>query len=472
MPRTCLSIILAAGEGTRMKSATPKVLHKVAGLPMLAHVVAAASRAGARKTALVIGHGASAVAKAAASFAPRADIFVQEQRLGTAHAALAARAAIEEGFDDILVMFGDTPLVAVDVLDRARERLAEGNAVVVVGFRTDRPAGYGRLIETSGHLTAIREDKECSDAEREIRFCNGGLMAIAGNQALGLLDQIGNDNAKSEYYLTDIVEIAHRAGLKVAATEAPFETLLGVNTLVELADAEALWQRRRRREAMLAGVALHAPDTVHFAYDTELAGDVLIEPNVFFGPGVTVASGAVIHAFSHIEGATIGPDCHVGPFARLRPGADLGTGAKVGNFCEVKNAAVEAGAKINHLSYIGDARVGAGANIGAGTITCNYDGFGKFETDIGAGAFIGSNSALVAPLSIGAGAYVASGSVITDAVPADALAFGRARQKTLPERGRMLRERLLSARNGAGSGNGSAGQTVYAAQAGAGPVTD
>jgi bifunctional UDP-N-acetylglucosamine pyrophosphorylase/glucosamine-1-phosphate N-acetyltransferase len=443
--RNCLSIILAAGEGTRMKSPTPKVLQKLAGLPMLGHVCATAKAAGSDRLAIVVGHGGEAVGKAAVGFAPNAQVFVQTERLGTAHAVLAARAALDQGADDVLVLFGDTPLVETDTLAAARAALAQGNAVAVVGFRPPTPTGYGRLIERDGKLVAIREEKDCTDEERRIGFCNGGLMAIDGRQAAALLDAVGNANAKGEYYLTDVVEIAVAKGLAVTAVEAPHESLLGVNTLVELAEAEAVWQQRRRRQAMLSGVRLIAPETVYFAHDTEIAAGAEVEPSVFFGPGVSVAAGAVIHAFSHIEGASIGPSSHVGPFVRLRPGAELAEKAKVGNFCEIKKAVIEADAKVNHLSYIGDARVGAGANIGAGTITCNYDGFRKFVTDIGAGAFIGSNSALVAPVSIGDGAYVASGSVITESVPADALAFGRARQKTLPDKGRQLRERLSSA---------------------------
>ncbi len=443
--RSCLSIILAAGEGTRMKSTLPKVLHRIAGLPMVAHVVRAAEAAGTGDLALVIGHGADQMREAARKFAPRAETFVQEWRLGTAHAVLAARTAIERGHDDILVMFGDTPLIDAGALTAAREKLAEGAAVAVIGFRTDNPAGYGRLIEKGGKLVAIREEKDASAEERAITFCNGGLMAIAGRHALSLLDAVGNANAKGEYYLTDIVEIAGRRGLGVVAAEAGFDNALGINNRAEVADAEAIWQRRRRLEAMLSGVTLIAPETVFFSHDTEIAADAVVEPNVWFGPGVKVAAGAKIHAFSHIEGAMIGPDAEVGPFARLRPGADLRQKAKVGNFCEVKKATVEQGAKVNHLTYIGDARVGAGANIGAGTITCNYDGYSKFFTDIGERAFIGSNSALVAPVSIGAGAYVASGSVITENVADDALAFGRARQKTLPGKARELRERRASA---------------------------
>jgi bifunctional UDP-N-acetylglucosamine pyrophosphorylase/glucosamine-1-phosphate N-acetyltransferase len=270
-------------------------------------------------------------------------------------------------------------------------------------------------------------------------------MAVSGSHALALLNAVGNKNAKGEYYLTDIVEIAHTRGLDVVAAEASAESVLGINNRAELAEAEAIWQQRRRRAAMLSGVTLIAPETVHFSHDTEIGADTLVEPNVWFGPGVKIASGATIHAFSHIVGATVATGAEVGPFARLRPGADLHEKAKVGNFCEVKQAKIETGAKVNHLTYIGDARVGAGANIGAGTITCNYDGFSKFHTDIGAGAFVGSNSSLVAPIALGDGAYIASGSVITDDVEADALAFGRARQKTLPGKGRELRERFAAA---------------------------
>ncbi|RUV10902.1 MULTISPECIES: bifunctional UDP-N-acetylglucosamine diphosphorylase/glucosamine-1-phosphate N-acetyltransferase GlmU [unclassified Mesorhizobium] len=443
--RSCLSVILAAGEGTRMKSAMPKVLHAIAGLPMVAHVVKAAEAAGATGLALVIGHGADEMRKAVQKFAPKAETFVQEKRLGTAHAVLAAREAIAKGYDDILVMFGDTPLIDAAALAAARQKLAEGAAVAVIGFRPPNPTGYGRLIEKGGRLVAIREEKDCSEAEKKLGFCNAGMMAVAGNQALRLLDKVGNNNAKGEFYLTDIVELAGADGLDVVATEASFESALGINNRAELAEAEAIWQARQRREAMLAGVTLIAPETVYFSHDTEIGADTIVEPHVWFGPGVKIASGAKIHAFSHIEGTTIASNCDVGPFARLRPGADLRQKAKVGNFCEVKQATIEEGAKVNHLTYIGDARVGAGANIGAGTITCNYDGFSKFFTDIGEGAFVGSNSALVAPVTIGKGGYIASGSVITESVPDDALAFGRARQKTLPGKGKELRERFASA---------------------------
>lgn len=440
--RSCLTVILAAGEGTRMKSAKPKVLHEVAGLSLIGHVAKAARREPGVEVAVVVGREAEAVKKAVAPFAPEAEVFLQSERLGTAHAVLAAREKIARGYDDVLILFGDTPLIEPQALADLRAGLAAGADVVVMGFHAPDPAGYGRLIVKDGALVAIREDRDASEAERAIAFCNGGLMAVAGRHALSLLDAVGNANAKGEYYLTDIVEIAAARGLSVRATEAPYESLLGINTRLELAEAEAVWQGRRRRALMLSGVTMAAPETVHLCHDTEIEPDVAIEPNVVFGPGVSIAAGARIRAFSHIEGARIGPGAEVGPFARLRPGAELGEKAKVGNFCEVKKAVIDAGAKVNHLTYIGDAHIGAGANIGAGTITCNYDGFSKHHTEIGAGAFIGSNSALVAPVTIGAGAYVASGSVVTQDVPDDALAFGRARQENKAGLGRRLREKL------------------------------
>ncbi|MEF2072286.1 bifunctional UDP-N-acetylglucosamine diphosphorylase/glucosamine-1-phosphate N-acetyltransferase GlmU [Consotaella aegiceratis] len=447
MPRTCLSIILAAGEGTRMKSAKAKVLHQVAGLPMVRHVANTAAAAGSDRLALVIGRDAEEVeTEVRKAHADRVSTHEQTERLGTAHAVLAARGAIEEGFDDLLILYGDTPLIRPETLTRARAALLAGAHICVIGFRAEDPTGYGRLIEADGQLMAIREDKDASEAERLLNFCNSGVMAIRGMVALDLIERVGNDNAKGEYYLTDIVAIARAAGGTVRAIEAAEDEVMGVNSRVELARVEATWQARKRREMMLAGVTLVAPETVFFAHDTSIASDVTIEPNVVFGPGATVETGAVIHAFSHVEGAVVGEGASVGPFARLRPGADLKTGAKVGNFCEVKNAVVAEGAKVNHLTYIGDATVGAKSNIGAGTITCNYDGALKHRTEIGAGVFIGSNSSLVAPVSIGEGAYVASGSTITEDVPADALAFGRARQVNKEGRGKAVRERAQAAK--------------------------
>ncbi|WP_077961288.1 bifunctional UDP-N-acetylglucosamine diphosphorylase/glucosamine-1-phosphate N-acetyltransferase GlmU [Ensifer adhaerens] len=441
MERTCLAIVLAAGESTRMKSSMSKVLHPVAGRPMIAHVVEALANASISDIALVVGRDADAVSAAADIGGVSVSSFLQKERLGTGHAVLAARDAIAKGYDDILVVFGDTPLIKPEPLRAAREGLAAGNDVVVIGFEAADPSGYGRLIVKDGALLAIREHKDATEEERRITYCNGGLMAIDGRKALDLLGRIGNANVKGEYYLTDLVEIVREIGGHAIAVEAPEEELTGCNTRAELAFIERLWQQRRRHELMLAGVSMIAPETVFLAWDTMLEQDVLIEPNVVFGPGVHVESGAIIHAFSHVEGATVRAGATVGPFARLRPGADLGEKSKVGNFCEVKKAEIGAGAKVNHLTYIGDAFVGAGTNIGAGTITCNYDGVNKHETRIGENAFIGSNSSLVAPVSIGDGALVASGSVITEDVPADAVAFGRARQETKPGRARLLRER-------------------------------
>ncbi|MGF6177038.1 bifunctional UDP-N-acetylglucosamine diphosphorylase/glucosamine-1-phosphate N-acetyltransferase GlmU [Ensifer sp. 4252] len=441
MERSCLAIVLAAGESTRMKSSMSKVLHPVAGRPMIAHVVAALSSASISDVALVVGRDAEAVSSVAGIEGVSIASFLQKERLGTGHAVLAAREAISKGFDDILVVFGDTPLITPEPLKTARDGLAAGNDVVVIGFEAADPSGYGRLIVEDGALIAIREHKDATEEERRITYCNGGLMAINGRKALDLLDRIGNANVKGEYYLTDLVEIVRAIGGRAIAVEAPEEELTGCNTRAELAYIERLWQQRRRHELMLSGVSMIAPETVFLAWDTELQQDVLIEPNVVFGPGVRVESGAIIHAFSHVEGATVRAGATVGPYARLRPGADLGEKSKVGNFCEVKKAEIGAGAKVNHLTYIGDAFVGAGSNIGAGTITCNYDGVNKHETRIGENAFVGSNSSLVAPVTIGDGALVASGSVITEDVPADAVAFGRARQEIKPGRARILRER-------------------------------
>lgn len=441
MKRTCLAIVLAAGESTRMKSSMSKVLHPVAGRPMIAHVVESLVNTSITSVALVLGRDAEAVQAAATRNDIDVSAFLQTERLGTGHAVLAAKDAIAKGYDDILVVFGDTPLITAAPLMAARQGLADGNDVVVIGFQTADPTGYGRLLVESGALVAIREQKDATEEERKITYCNGGLMAINGAKALELLGKIGNANVKGEYYLTDIVEIVRAAGGKAIAVEAPETELTGCNNRAELAMIEAIWQKRRRHELMVSGVSMIAPETVFLAFDTQIGQDVLIEPNVVFGPGVTIESGAIIHAFSHLEGAHVGADATVGPYARLRPGANLGPHSKVGNFCEVKKAEIGAGAKVNHLTYIGDAFVGEKTNIGAGTITCNYDGVNKHITRIGANAFIGSNSSLVAPVSIGDGALVASGSVVTQDVPVDAVAFGRARQEVKPGRAKILRER-------------------------------
>jgi len=431
--RRCLAVVLAAGEGTRMRSARPKVLHEMAGRSMVAHAVATVQAAGADTVALVVGPGRDDVAAAARSVAPALEAFVQTERLGTAHAVLAARAAIERGYDDVLVAFADTPLIRPETFAGLREALANGAAVTALGFVAADPQGYGRLlIGPDGDLVAIREHKDATEAERETKLCNAGLMAIDGAHALMLLDAVGADNAQKEYYLPDIVAGARARGLKAAFRTAAEDEVQGVNDRVQLAAAEAVAQRRLRDAAMRGGATLVAPETVHFSTDTRLGRDVTIEPNVVFGPGVEIADGVVIRAFSHLEGASVEAGATIGPFARLRPGARLEANAHIGNFVEIKASTVGKGAKVNHLAYIGDATVGAKVNIGAGTITCNYDGFGKYRTDIGEGAFIGTNSSLVAPVKIGAGAYIGSGSVITDDVEPDALALGRGRQVEKP----------------------------------------
>ena len=427
-PRACLTIALAAGEGTRMKSALPKVLHPVAGRPMLAHVLAACAQAGADALAVVVGPGRDDVARAARAIAPDIGVYVQTERLGTAHATLAAAEAIARGYDDLLIVFGDTPLLTAETLARMRAALAAGAGVAAMGFEAADPTGYGRLLVKGDELVAIREQKDASEAERAVRTCNAGIMAIDGRMALQLLGEIGNANAQREFYLTDIVEKAREHGLRCVAVMASEEEAMGVNDRVQLAAAEAVMQRRLRDAAMRAGATMISPETVTLSWDTRIGRDVVIEPGVFFAPGCVIEDGAVIHAYSHLEGAKVAGGANVGPFTRLRPGADLRKDAKVGNFVEVKAALIDEGAKVSHLTYIGDAIVGAGANIGAGTITCNYDGFSKFKTTIGAGAFVGSNSSLVAPVTIGAGAYVGSGSVVTRDVSPDALAVARGQQ--------------------------------------------
>jgi bifunctional UDP-N-acetylglucosamine pyrophosphorylase/glucosamine-1-phosphate N-acetyltransferase len=429
MPRRkCLAIVLAAGEGTRMRSRRPKALHEVAGRTLLAHVVAAAAAAGTGDLAIVVGPDHDDVRAEARRIAPKARIFEQRERRGTAHAVLCARKAMARGVDDILVIFSDTPLVRPETLAKLRSALAGGAAVAILGFRPADPQGYGRLLVQGGELVAIREERDATPDERKIGFCNGGLMALAGDRALAILGRIGNKNAKGEYYLTDAVAIAHDLGLKATAIETSEDDVRGINTKTQLAETEAVLQQRLRAAAMEAGVTMAAPETVFLSADTKFGKDVTVEPNVVFGPGVVVEDGATIRSFSHLEGARVGKGARVGPFARLRPGADLGKDVHIGNFVEVKEATIEAGAKANHLTYIGDARVGEGANVGAGTITCNYDGVAKHRTDIGKGAFIGSNTALVAPVRVGDGAYIGTGTVVTKDVPAGALAIARTKE--------------------------------------------
>ncbi len=425
-----LAVVLAAGQGTRMRSNQPKVLHAVAGRSMIGHVLAAVGESVASAAAVVVGPDRDDVAAESRKIFPGSTIHVQTDRLGTAHAVLHAKTDIAAGYDAVVVLYADTPLVRPETIAKLRDAIAGGAAVAALGFEAKDPSGYGRFILQGETLTAIREHKDASEAERAVTLCNAGLMALDGQKALEILGKIGNSNAQKEYYLTDAVEIARSLGLKTVAVTAPEDEVMGVDDRMKLSVAEGIMQRRLRESAMRNGATLVDPGSTFFSHDTKIGSDVIVEPNVFFGPGVSIANNAVIHASCHIEGASIGEGVHVGPFARLRPGANLAAKSKVGNFCEVKNADVGEGAKINHLSYIGDATIGANANIGAGTITCNYDGYFKYQTTIGKGAFVGSNSSLVAPVEIGERAYIGSGSVVTRDVPAGALGLTRAEQLT------------------------------------------
>ena len=403
-----------------MKSDLHKVLHPVAGRPMLLHLLAAVDALGPAAKIVVAGARREQVEAAVAGSGVA--VAVQAEQRGTADAVLAAKTALGDFDGDILILYGDVPLVETATMRAMLDALTPGVAAVVLGFRPADPGAYGRIVADDGVIANMVEYKDATPAERAVDLCNSGLMAVRSADLWPLLARVGNTNAAGEYYLPDIVGLADRPS-RVIETGA--DEVAGVNSRGELAAVEAMWQAKRRASMMAAGVTLTAPDTVWFAHDTEIARDVTIEPNVVFGPGVRIAEGATIRGFSHITGAAIGAGAEVGPFARLRPGADLGPKSKVGTFVEVTKATLAEGAKVNHLSYIGDADIGAGANIGAGTITCNYDGFFKYRTSIGAGAFIGSNSALVAPVTIGAGAIVGAGSVVTANVPADALALVR-----------------------------------------------
>lgn len=425
-----LSIVLAAGKGTRMRSARPKVLHEIAGQSMLGHVLATARQAAAGPLAVVVGPDMAAVEAAARRAAPDAQLFVQPDQRGTADAVLAARPALAAHQGDVLVLYADTPLIRAETLQRLRDALDGGAGIAVLGFEAADPTGYGRLLlDDAGRLAAIREEKDASESERAVRSCNSGVMAFRLPDLLGVLGRITDENAKRELYLTDAIAIARGDGQPASVVICAEEEVLGVNSRDQLAEAEAIYQRRRRLEVMRDGATLIAPETVWLSFDTRIGRDVVVEPNVFFGPGVEVEDDVEIKANCHLEGARICSGARVGPFARLRPGAVLGANCHIGNFVEVKNTRVGEGAKANHLAYLGDGSVGAGANIGAGTIFCNYDGFFKHRTEIGEGAFIGSNSSLVAPVRIGAGAYVGSGSVISKDVTADSLALERSTQE-------------------------------------------
>ena len=433
-------IILAAGQGTRMKSGLHKVLHPVAGRPMLLHLLASIGELAPERQVVVVGAGRDQVEGAVVGTG--AVIAVQDRQHGTGHAVAQAHDALAGFAGDVLILYGDVPLVRAETMRAMLDRLNRGDdpRAVVLGFRPDDAAAYGRIIaDGQGMIERMVEYKDASEAERAVTLCNSGLMAVRSTDLFVLLDQIGNDNVAGEYYLPDIIMLP---GGVSAVIETEAWEVAGVNSRIELAGVEAMWQARRRMEAMRDGVTLIAPDTVFFSHDTQLARDVVVEPHVVFGPGVIVAQDVTIHAFSHLEGASVESGAAIGPYARLRPGAQIGAKAKVGNFVEIKKATLGEGAKVNHLSYIGDASIGAAANIGAGTITCNYDGYFKYRTEIGAGAFVGSNSALVAPASIGAGAIVAAGSVVTRPVAADALCLVRPEQVEKPGWAARFRDRM------------------------------
>ncbi|NNC37181.1 MAG: bifunctional UDP-N-acetylglucosamine diphosphorylase/glucosamine-1-phosphate N-acetyltransferase GlmU [Acidimicrobiales bacterium] len=421
------AVILAAGKSTRMKSSRSKVLHEVGGLSMLAWVTKLAKSAGAEKIVAVVNGGPSDVRTAAEDLG--LEIAVQDPQLGTGHAVLAAKEQLEGFEGDLVVLYADTPFMRVETLADVFDARDKRSDIVVVGFEPSVEHAYGRLIVENGELTKIVEAKEANAEELAVNLCNSGVMAASCKDIFAALDQVTNDNAKGEYYLTDIVGIMRGEGKSASAILAGEDEVLGVDSKVDLAKAEKIFQSNKRREMLADGVILRDPDSTYFSHDTQIEADADIGANVVFGPGVTIAGGAVIHPFCHLEGARVSSGSQIGPFARLRPGAQMGENSKAGNFVEVKKAIVGKGSKINHLSYIGDAEIGEGSNIGAGTITCNYDGFHKSKTTIGDGVFVGTHSSLVAPVTIGSGAYLATGGVITKDVPNDALAVGRARQE-------------------------------------------
>ena len=431
-PSPLAIVVLAAGKGTRMKSDLHKVLHPIAGRPMLEHLLASAAELGPERQVVIAGHGREQLEEALGA---RATIAVQEPQLGTGHAVQQAQAALADFSGDVLVLYGDVPFVSADTMRAMIGRLhaPDAPAVVVLAFEPVDPLQYGRVITQGDRVVKMVEHKDASEAERAVRLCNSGLMAARAADLFDLLGKVGNDNAAGEYYLVDVVNVAHAEGRPCAVVVTPDpDEVAGINSRAELAEAEARWQQRRRRRAMDEGASLVAPETVWFAWDTVLGRDVLVEPNVVFGPGVTVADHVTIRGFCHIEGATLASHTEVGPYARLRPGAVLEEKAKVGNFVEMKKAVLGKGAKANHLTYLGDADVGAGANIGAGTITCNYDGYFKYRTVIGERAFIGSNSSLIAPVKIGADAIVAAGSAVSRDVADGELRLVRAEQLVKP----------------------------------------
>jgi bifunctional UDP-N-acetylglucosamine pyrophosphorylase/glucosamine-1-phosphate N-acetyltransferase len=433
-----VAIILAAGQGTRMKSALPKPLHAVGGMPMLGWSLNAAQAVGAKRIVTVLPRNSETTQ----SWLGDIEYAIQTEARGTGHAVLATKEKLADFSGIALVMFGDTPLITAATLNQLTHRIKDGADIAVLGFHTDDPAGYGRLIcDKEGQLSAIVEQKDANEAERQINFVNGGVMAVACPLIFDLLDAVSDDNANGEIYLTDIVHIANERGHSVATCETDEAEITGVNNRADLARVEGIIQSRLRTAALDQGVTMHAPETVFLSADAVIERDVIIEPHVVIGADTHIGEGSIIKSFSHLEGARLGPCCIIGPYARLRPGTVAGDGVKIGNFVETKNTNLAAGAKANHLTYLGDATIGEHANIGAGTITCNYDGTNKFKTLIGDGAFIGSNSALVAPVSIGANAIVGAGSTVTSDVPDDAIAIARGQQKNIDKAATGFRER-------------------------------
>ena len=424
-------IILAAGKGTRMESDLPKVLHHLAGAPMLLHVMKSSATLEPERLVIIAGHGADAVGAVARDYSETAQVVLQSEQLGTGHAVSQAKSALADCTGDVIVLYGDTPFVRPETLQAllAARKTAD---IVLLGFQAANAGRYGRLVMQGSAVLRIVEYKDASEQERAITFCNSGVICAKADVLFSLLEAVGNDNASKEYYLTDIVQLANDRNLSVTAVHCDEAETMGINSRAELAQAEASFQSRTRMEMMALGVSLTAPETVYFAYDTVLGRDSQVEPNVVFGPGVTVENGAHIRAFSHLEGCHISSGAVVGPYARLRPGTELAENVRIGNFVEIKNARIEDGAKVNHLSYIGDANIGEASNIGAGTVTCNYDGVGKHHTEIGASVFIGSNTMLVAPVTVGDAAMTASGSVITKNVEPGALAIARSEQSNKP----------------------------------------
>ena len=439
-------IVLAAGEGSRMESDRPKVLHEIAGAPMIAHALGVADTLEASARVVVVGHGGDTVRAAILNLDEDIRVFEQPEQLGTAHAVTMAAPAFKDATGDAVVLYGDTPFIRPETLTAMADARKNGADIVVLGFNAGDPARYGRLITDGDTLTRIVEWKDATKAERAISLCNSGVIMAEAATLLRLSATVGNDNAAGEYYLTGIVELGRAEGLTAKVVTCSEAETLGINTRADLAAAEAVFQANARHEAMANGVTLQAPDSVYFSYDTHIGRDAIVEPNVIFAPGVTVESGATIRAFSHLEGCHVGSGAVVGPYARLRPGAELSNNVKIGNFVEVKNAQIADGAKINHLSYIGDAVVGADTNIGAGTITCNYDGVFKHKTIIGNRVFIGSNTMLVAPITVGDEAMTATGTIVTRDVPDGDMAIGRHRQENKTGLARRLFQKLRAAK--------------------------